>query len=305
MSKEFSIQAQTVLYHNDTKMLLRSFESLLNSYMVSKEQGGLPTGLCIRYGDASLEPLFSAEEVKGFADLCPEGCEFYYTYFDENTGTARGHNLLAQDARTDYLFLMNPDVVATPLLFKHLLAPFLDTSRNAGQVEARQTPIEHPKSYDLATGETYWASGAGSLLPSSVFEEVGCYDEDSFFMYCDDVDLSARIRLLGKSIIYQPQAVMYHAKSLSNQADWQPTSAEKYYSAEAGLMMAYKWSNTRRFHDLMYSFSKSDNPDFIRAAETIVEKVKNNNMPKQIDPGTKIPIFFDGEGVYAPHRFSL
>jgi len=305
MSKDHSIQAQTVLYHNDMKMLLRAFESLINSFQMSKAEGGLPARLCIRYGDASSKPLFSDVDVQGFTDLCPEGVDFSYIYFDENTGTARGHNLLAKGADADFLFLMNPDVIATPLLFRYLLTPFFDTTRNIGQVEARQTPIEHPKYYDLATGETPWASGAGSLLKTSVFQELGGYDERGFFMYCDDVDLSGRIRMLGKKVIYQPEAVIYHAKRLSNRADWQPTSAEEYYSAEAGLMMAYKWSNTRRFHDLMHSFSKSDNKDLIRAAETIAERVKDKSMPKQIDPGNKIAVFFGGEGVYAPHRFSL
>jgi len=284
-------------------MLLRSLESFLNAYRACNEEERLVSHLSIRYGDASPAPLFNEDDIEGFTSLCPDGADFSYTFFNENTGTARGHNLLAQDANTDYLFLMNPDVIATPLLFRFLLVPFLDVSSDVAQVEARQTPLEHPKYYDLETGETNWASGAGSLIKTCVFNQLKGYDEDSFFLYCDDVDLSARVRLLGKKIIYQPEAVIFHAKRLTSKGHQQPSAAERYYSAEAGLMMPYKWLNMRRFNELMQIFAESDDEYLVRAAETISARMKDKAMPEQVKPGYRIPVFVDGEGIYAPHRF--
>lgn len=54
------------------------------------------------------------------------------------------------------------------------------------------------------------------------------------------------VRLAGYKVIYVPSAVAFHDKRVSANAEWQPTNAERYYSAEAALFMAYKWSNPER-----------------------------------------------------------
>lgn len=39
--------------------------------------------------------------------------------------------------------------------------------------------------------------------------------EDSYFLYFEDTDLSARLKLLGKRMIYEPKAIIYHKESIS------------------------------------------------------------------------------------------
>ena len=70
--------------------------------------------------------------------------------------------------------------------------------------EARQTPVEHHKEYDPQTGVTSWAATALAMIPYAVFQEVGGFDEKTFFMYCDDVDFSWMVREAGYQIIYGP-----------------------------------------------------------------------------------------------------
>ena len=60
-------------------------------------------------------------------------------------------------------------------------------------IDAIQFPVEHPKIYDPVTFETPWASGACLAIPHDIFKKIRGFD-DTFFMYCEDVDLSWRAR---------------------------------------------------------------------------------------------------------------
>ncbi len=232
-----TIQVQTVLYNNDKKSILRS----LNSFKQATEfSTGTVERVCVRYGDSYTEPLFTVSEIeelnKGFAD----NFSVEYYFFDKNMGSAGGQNALSEYGDEEFLFIINPDIVVAKDIFLNLLAPFSD--ENTGITEAKQLPIEHAKVFDTKTGETSWASGACTFIRREIFNKVGKYDSDSFFMYCDDVDLSWRVRLLGLKVLFLPNALCFHDKTLAKDAAWQPSNAEMYYSAEAALLMAYKWS---------------------------------------------------------------
>src|SRR5690606_12759794 len=113
-----------------------------------------------------------------------------------------------------------------------------------GLVEAKQIPIEHPKDFDPETGETSWASTACAMGPLEVFREIDGFDADSFFLYGDDVDFSWRVRLAGYKVIHQSSAFVFHDKRLSHEGRWMSSPAEQYYSAEATLLLTYKWSRS-------------------------------------------------------------
>ncbi len=130
--------------------------------------------------------LFDEDDLASLSSIAAEMVDVEYCFFEENTGTAKGHNLLAERAQTDYIMIMNPDVLLCPTFFLKMISSFEDP--DVGMVEARQTPIEHPKDYDVETGVTSWASTAAAIVPRGVFGEVGGFDQKSFFMYCDDVD---------------------------------------------------------------------------------------------------------------------
>ena len=76
---------------------------------------------------------------------------------------ARGVNLLARQARQDFFFLLNPDSELQEGCLERLVER-AQSDPNIGIAEARQSPREHPKTYDSATGETTWCSCAAALI---------------------------------------------------------------------------------------------------------------------------------------------
>lgn len=296
-----SIQIQSILYHNEPKNLERAICHIANAIKVYGENEEKQLSCEIHYGDSSKTPVFSEEDIRRLKKEYPELKEIHYHFFNENTGTAKGHNRLAKDCKSDYMMVMNPDVLVSPRFFIEMLEPYAD--KRVGLTEARQTPVEHPKEYDVKTLETGWSTTACVIFPTKVYNKVHGFDADSFFMYCDDVDFSWRIRMAGYKVIYRPNAVVYHAKRLSVSGAWQPTEAEKYYSAEAALFMAYKWSQDELLVRLLWDFSRSKDENLVKAAKEFRRRQKSKSLPKQLDKEHKVAEFIDG--YYTKHRFVL
>ena len=62
-----SIQIQSVLYKNEKEALIRSLEAVENAVVNSRTSG--IDAVSVRYGDASEQPLFSAEEIARQLDM--------------------------------------------------------------------------------------------------------------------------------------------------------------------------------------------------------------------------------------------
>ncbi len=86
---------------------------------------------------------------------------FSYLEFKENTRHARGHHILAsrqiEPDKDEIIVLANPDTYLAPSSLAKLVTAIED--KGVAIAEARQIPLEHPKVFDLATGDTPWASG--------------------------------------------------------------------------------------------------------------------------------------------------
>ncbi len=298
-----SLQIQSVIYHNEKDSLMRALTSAANAIRVDRERSGELSEVTLFYGDASAQPIFSEDEVaeieKQFADFF----RFRYLFFGENTGSAKGHNRLGARCESEYMMIMNPDVLLCPDFFGGMMSMFNDPDKNAGMVEARQTPVEHPKEYDRQTLETDWATTACAIFPTELFRELKGFDSDTFFLYCDDVDFSWRVRLAGKKVYYRPDCVVFHAKRLSASGSWQPTSAEIYYSMESSLLMAYKWSNMKRFHKLYSYFESLDDKNAQKVIRQFEEMKKNGRLPEQLDRDHKVAKFVGDN--YTDHRFTF
>ncbi|GAB1393405.1 glycosyltransferase family 2 protein [Rhodocyclaceae bacterium] len=154
----------------------------------------------------------------------------------KNTGFGYAHNRMMAAAfagGTTHYLCINPDGLLHHAALRHLLAA---DERYASQalVEAAQLPIQHPKDFDPLTLDTPWASGACFLYPRQVYEKVGGFDE-AFFMYCEDVDLSWRVRQHGFSIKFEPRAFFYH-----DAFDRAPNRARQRQLLLSARMLAYK-----------------------------------------------------------------
>jgi GT2 family glycosyltransferase len=293
-----SIAVQSVLYNLDAEHIKRALMFLNRAAAYSRAAGKL-SALHVRLGDCSHNATHTASMIQEYRELFSNITSVSYTVFDGNLGSAAGHNRLFGEADADLTMILNPDVLMAP----RTLTAMIDTLRTpgVGVVEARQLPIEHGKDFHSATGQTCWASTACALASSALYMEIGGFDSDTFFLYCDDVDFSWQVRLKGYSVVYQPSAVIFHDKRIGQNGEWLVGAAESYYSAEAGLLLPYKYSRSDLTQQILDFFTQSDNEIFLKAAAAFRERKKTGRLPKQFDADHRVAQFIQGH--YAQHRF--
>ncbi|MEQ9448872.1 MAG: rhamnan synthesis F family protein, partial [Rhodospirillaceae bacterium] len=157
-----------------------------------------------------------------------------------NVGFGRAHNRLMAEAfgnGADVYIAANPDGAFHP----DAIAAMLQLMQAHGMrtlVEATQFPDEHPKAYDPFTFETDWASGACLAIPRKLYEKIGGFDE-SFFMYCEDVDYSWRARANGFAVRICPRALFLHAVTNRRHDD-----ARRKMIFNAGVILGRKWGHS-------------------------------------------------------------
>jgi len=298
-----ALQIQSVLFNNSTEDLERGVKALARACELAITAGALSKAV-LRFGDCSPSHIIDAAKLERLRTASRRCLEVIYHPFDSNIGSAQGHNELADQAvdGTDFLWIQNPDVIVSPRLFERVLEPFF--LPGVGQVEAKQLPIENPKDYDPNTGETDWTATACVMTPLELFRALDGFDADTFFLYCDDVDLSFRIRELGLRLIFQPAACCFHDKRLGEAGEWLPSGAEQIYGAEAGLLMAHKWSWPGIVEQTLKDFTNSNEPHLQRAAKTFLERRAAGSLPKPRDPDHKIGKLA-GHYVYTKHRYRV
>ena len=174
-----------------------------------------------------------------------DGLDVRLVHADRNGGFAAGCNLGSALGEAGYVLFLNPDArVSEDDLAR--LADVLDRNPGAGLAaprileddgslafSLRRFPrrsstfaqalflhrafphaawtdecIRDPQAY-AEPGSPEWVSGACMLVRRSALEQIGGMDE-SFFLYCEDTDLCARLREAGWDIRYEPAATVHH-----------------------------------------------------------------------------------------------
>lgn len=295
-----SVQVQSVLFNNDRRELERGMDALCRAIEIALERG-VASRVVLVYGDCSTAPLVGGETVQQWSTrLESSGAEgLEYTFFGENLGSAEGNNRLWRDLASDLVFILNPDTVVAPDTLVELIGPFTDPS--VGITEARQLPIEHPKDYDPVSGDTSWASGGCSMVRAEVIRDIGGYDSQSFFLYCDDVDFSWRARIAGYRVVHRPSARVFHDKRLNDDGSWAVGAAEEYWSAEAALVLAHKYSRPGRVAEIRRDLLAHGSPAQQRAVADFEQRESQGRLPTPIDADHVVGQFIDGN--YARHRF--
>ncbi len=166
-----------------------------------------------------------------------------------NRGLAR-----AMEGGAEFVYLLNPDTeVASDFLSRALevarrepraaavqslllLPPDGKTIDTAGNVLHflgfgycalhRRAAAEAP----AGPAEIPFASGAGVLLRSEALRRVGLLDE-SFFLYCEDLDLGWRLRLAGERSYLAPASRVLHRHEFGR-------NPEKYFLLERNRWLA-------------------------------------------------------------------
>lgn len=169
----------------------------------------------------------------------------------DNVGFSRANNQAIEEAKGEYVLLLNPDTLVGEDTFKKVVQ-FMDDHPDAGGLgchmvdgkgrflpESKRglpTPaVAFYKIFGLATlfprsrkfgryhlgfldkeqtHEIEVLSGAFMMMRTSVLKKVGLLDE-AFFMYGEDIDLSYRITLGGYKNYYYPDTTIIHYKGES------------------------------------------------------------------------------------------
>ena len=126
-----------------------------------------------------------------------------------NVGFGAAHNRAIAEGGARFVLILNPDTQLQADCLARLLRTAEADDSSIAAWEPRQMPYEHPKKYDPVTMTTTWCSAAALLMRRSAFEEVGGFDA-RFFLYCEDVDISWRLRRRGWSLRYVPSACVRH-----------------------------------------------------------------------------------------------
>jgi GT2 family glycosyltransferase len=294
-----SLRVQVVLYLHHPGTAMRVASSLAASVRVAKDCAALGlVELC--FGDSSPASFTDAQiaEIEEYARHAGFDATSY-AHFDANLGSAGGSNRLAKGASADFLLVLNPDTYASPGLLAELLEAA--TEPGVGAVDARQIPLEHPKRYDLASGDTSWASGACMLIRRAAFVEVGGFDDTHFFLHCDDVDLSWRLRLAGWRVRHAPTAVVFHDKRIAGHGSIEPSETEVYHSLRGRLLLARRFGTVELEADTIAAVERHGNEAQKLAVADFLRQLDEGAVPERIEGAERVAQFIDGE--YAEHRF--
>lgn len=151
---------------------------------------------------------------------------------DTNVGYGAACNRAVAESNSDYVAVVNQDVVSKPgwidrlvEVLEHspqlaLATPKILVKDDPGRINAcgnapHYTGITACRGYNRPHAafdrieHILAVSGAAFVVRRSAFESVGGFDA-SFFLYFEDTDLSLRLRLAGYGCVYVPEAIVLH-----------------------------------------------------------------------------------------------
>ena len=186
-----------------------------------------------------------------------------------NLGFVRSCNAAAQQATGDYLVLLNNDVQVTQGWLEALLAVF-EIRPDAGLVGARlvypdgrlqeaggivwcdgsawnwgrdQNP-DHPYFRHLRPAD--YCSGACLAIRRTDWIALGGFDCDYVPAYYEDTDLAFRVRKAGKTVYYQPEALIIHYEGVTSGTD-ESKGIKRHQTINQSTFFD-RWAPTLRSH---------------------------------------------------------
>jgi len=196
--------------------------------------------------------------------------EIYFFRNPDNFGFARAHNQGFALSKSEYILILNPDVLLEPNFLekiiveadKHPLAyafggkvlkvqsgdeeigeviktKIIDSTglvlRRSHQAADRGEGKEDKGQFDCAE-EVFGISGACTLFRRSLLEEIGFFDE-KYFAYKEDVDLAWRGQLRGYQAWYAPSAIAYHYRQAGKKKRFNQSPLVSFLSYRNGLFL--------------------------------------------------------------------
>lgn len=201
---------------------------------------------------------------------CSSPCgRIHFLVSPTNLGFAGGNNLgvrLASGGGADYIWLLNNDTAVT----KEALSSLVQTAGATERVGAVQSLLlrwgslrridssgqkitaegvrndasRHLRGADVEQGiPIFGACAASALYDVHALRDVGPFDEE-FFIICEDVDLSFRLRLSGYEILLSPKSVVYHKVGITTAA-FRDDPVKFYYGYRNEWVVALRYLSWR------------------------------------------------------------
>ena len=181
----------------------------------------------------------------------------------ENLGFLRNCNTAAIDAKGEFLVVLNNDTNVTEGWISSLIEVFDDPGVGVvgpkilfleGQLQeaggiiwqdgsgwnyGRMQDPEEPE-YNYRKPVDY-VSGCCLVIRTSLWQEIGGFDERYVPAYYEDTDLCFEVRKRGYDVVYQPASVIYHLEGVSHGTDTS-TGIKQYQVTNAGKFRD-KWAS--------------------------------------------------------------
>lgn len=237
MKKELRIKPSgvsiiIVRYENSVFDVCNLFDNVVyNVQFLEKKDLNLSTEV-ILVDQSNIE--FNFEDLRKINNIFSK-TEIAFNYKKEpyNLGHSHGANIGAKISSNDTLWFLSPDAIILP---STLYEGLTSVDNNFGIVESRQFPLEHPKYFNIETGETYWATGASFFVFKNIFQQINGFDEYYFPQECNDVDFSLRARWSGTKIKYNRSSIVVHLKPIKNDAKSISYSSAQLFTAYLGRL---------------------------------------------------------------------
>lgn len=214
------------IYHNLT-IIIVCFKSFK---LIEKNLEVLKNFKTIIVDNSSCDKTYNI--VKGFDNI-----KFIKT--SQNLGYGKANNLGVSKANTQYILILNPDIIVNTDAINTLymktfeyndigiLAPSLYSENNERKSNGSKSFLKkkffkkNTNINNLANGDTCYdyIIGCSFLMKRNLFNKVGGFDED-FFMYFEDNEFCDRINSFKKSVIEIPSSKMIHIEGKSSEKDF-------------------------------------------------------------------------------------
>jgi GT2 family glycosyltransferase len=150
----------------------------------------------------------------------------------KNIGTA-AYDRAIKESESRYIYFTGCDIEVKPNMLDKLVN-FLNENKNAAQAAPKYLNLYEKDRIDAGgtwLSRSFYSGifknnslgnsnieipyiGTG-LIRKEIIEKFGYLFDNDYFFYGEDVDLGLRIRLAGKKVFYIPDAIVYHAGSMS------------------------------------------------------------------------------------------
>jgi len=202
-----------------------------------------------------------------------------------NLGMGPGNNIGLKAANTDYVLLLNPDVLLEDNTIEELflasqnlanfsmLAPLEKNFNNYGFLNKKKSN----KNLEDAPFEVDFIDGFAMLINKKKFKEIDYFDEN-FFMYLENNDLCKRSRDKGDLIYIVPKSKINHLAA---------KAVDKKYEDEVEFSRNWHWIWSKfYFNKKYYGFFKAFYEGFPRYCSSLIKflfyLLINNKKKKKI-----------------------